>query len=933
MENCYTFSFLFFSLTAIFFLFTIIVLLLREQEKHNYIYDLTKKLDEFTSVPKLAYVLSDEIKKLLGAEFVCVVEYTYSKTDVLSSLPAKSVDKAFSYPHEIFYILKTLQQEKADYINEDDVKSEHLKQYFPLFNFKTYKIIPIYNDEFRIITLEIYGETKSLVHFKKHILSKIIELFQKAFLSRIILQNDILKVKMNETIIKFLDRIRNTLDENELEKIILEEITQSFGADRAFFIRSYAANPQVPRIGKEYLANPYAKSLIGNNLDYHSVWEQLKETQANPPVFVIENSEKFIKQNKLENSPIDIFIKNSQIKSSYPFLIYEDEMYSMYLVLQFTRKIVIFDKNDFEIMELLSKQSHIALVQAKLYSKLLLNSKEENLLIDLISTLRSSFSINKIANEFTAKVGLFFDAQRCVIRFFDNEKKEFKGYSEAFEYKKNYMVSGTKNMNLQKELGDFLINSEKFHDTVSIRYSVDLTGKDFEFKEDILRYFERYEIKTYLVAFVRYNGKLLGFLALHFCDDFEIKKHQEDLIKALADQLGIAVYQSELYFDIQNVAKKEKFLKEIYSDTLGLQNKEQIYKYFSEKLSILFGAIGIVFVEYITENNKKYYEYYQEKYNNIANFKEFAFFQNIIDKKNFIYYCNLHTEEKSAINDFIKNTNIQCFATIPIDTQKTLILFFDKKRAFSNFDKSIISALTETISQTVKDIIQKAEIQNLRETFLSTLTHDLQIPIIAQRNAMEYLRTKTTEQNKNEKFFEILNYLEETNAQTEDMIKVLSSIYRYEASKKELNKIEFNIIDALENAFSKFQKELEKNNIKVNRNYSEKEILILGDKIEIEKIFEIFFQCSAFENNNIDIEFLKQEYTIQCCFTSAKNIISENLEKIIFDRNLVAANLERKVGEGIHIYFAKLIAIAHGGKIYINENKGNLNSFCLELPL
>ena len=632
MENCYTFSFLFFCLCSILFLLFVIIILLRKHAKYIYLYDLSKKTDNFSAISKIAFVLADEVKKLLSAEFVCVVEYTYSKVNVLASLPSKSLDKELSSPHEIFYILKTLQQEKTGYIDENDIQSEYLKQYFPLFNYDLYKILPMYSDEGRIITLEIYGEIRSILAFKKSLLQKISEIFQNAFQARITLQRDILKVKKNETIIKFLDRIRNTLDEDEMEKLILEEISQAFGADRTFFIISFSDNPQNPRMGKEYLANPYVKSLRGNNLDCCGVWEQLKETQANPPVFVIENSEKFVKQNKLENSPVDIFIKKSQIKSSYPFLIYEDDRYSMYVVMQFTKNVVILDKNDFEIMELLTKQTHIAIVQAKLHTTLITNSREEKLLIDLIGILRSSFSLNEVANEFTAKTGMFFDAQRCVIRFFDNKTKEFKGYDEAFEYKRDYMVLSTKNSDLQKELGNFLINAEKYHDTISIKYSKDLKGEDFEYKNDIINYFERYGLKSFYLAFIRYNGKLLGFLSLHFDEEVSIPKGQIELLKALSNQIGIAVYQSELYFDIQNVAKKEKLLKEVYADTAGLQNKEQIYKYFAGKIMNLSEASGAAFCEYRSENSEEatYYEYYKQNGQNISKFKDYDFFREII---------------------------------------------------------------------------------------------------------------------------------------------------------------------------------------------------------------------------------------------------------------------------------------------------------------
>ena len=925
MKSIFT-HYIFFSLLLLLSLLPVLFLLL-ERKKHSYLFELIKKTDDFFNVQKLGFLLADEAKKLFDAKLVCVVEYTYSKSSVLAALPTKLPDKTSFSPHEIFFILKTLIGQKSDFLNENDIQSEHLKQYFPLFDYAAYKIISVYNDDFRIITLELYGEIKK--NPSGQILEKVIEIFKKAFFSRIRYQEDLQNVNMNEIIIRFLDRIRYTLDEDELEKIILEEISHSFEADRAFYIISYAENPQKPRIGKEYLANPYAKSMKGNNLDYNSVWVQLKETQMNPPVFVIENSEKFIKQNNLENSPIDIFIKNSRIKSSYPFLLYQNETYSMYLVLQFTRNVRIFDKTDFKIMELLSKQTHIALAQAKLYSDLLLGSREEKLITDLITTLRSSFSIKQIANEFTSKVGIFFEAKRCIVRFFDAQKKEFTGYDEAFEYKRNYDVPGTKNMNLQKELGDFLLNSEKFHDALAISYSHDLCDKEFEYKEDILRYFERYGIKTYLTAFVRYNGKLLGFISLHFDTDFIVKNKQIALIKALSDQLGIAIYQAELYNASENAAKKEKLLKEVFSDTLGFESKEQIYKYFAEKLFGILFSKAIFFAEFENDFPKKYYEYYKDSDFNISEIKDTVFFSDIVSKKDFLYYCNLRAEENEEISSFTDITGVVCIGTIPVNADLLLIFFFDKQREFSPFDKSIMASLVSAIAQTLKDVMQRSKIKALRETFLSTLTHDLQIPVVAQRNAIEYLKGKNLSNEKSQK---ILDYLSETNEQTEDMIKVLSEIYRYEAGIKNFSKIIFDVYEVADEVLDGF---LPEKNIDITKNFYAQKHIIEADKNEVQKILLLLLNYIAerIKSEKITINISDNEKYLKLCLCASEIQISGNLTDIIFERELVATQLERLVGEGIHLYLAKLIAVSQGGNLYFSEKIGNEKEFCLELPL
>ena len=293
----------------------------------------------------------------------------------------------------------------------------------------------------------------------------------------------------NEIIIKFLDRIRNTLDEKEIEKQVLKEICEAFSVDRAYFLKTDKGTRNKPSLEIEYLENPYVKSLRDSEINTDEVWQQIKSINTTSPVFVIENSDKFIAKNNLKGTPLEIFIKKSQIKSSYPFIIYEDEHIATYLVIQYTGKTVILDKNDLEILELLTKQTNIALTQAKLYAKLIKNSQKEKLLLDLISVLRSTLDLKKVANEFTQKVGEFFEADRCIIRFFDTGTKEFRGYNEAFEYKKYFYTSSTKDLDIHGEIEKFLLESEKFHDTLSIQNAPENFDNDFKYKEIVLKYY------------------------------------------------------------------------------------------------------------------------------------------------------------------------------------------------------------------------------------------------------------------------------------------------------------------------------------------------------------------------------------------------------------------------------------------------------------
>ncbi len=916
---------------------TFFILVLKRYYLHKQetlILNFTKKFDDYTDIKKMAFLFVQEVKNLLNADLVAVIEYSQNKTEIINSIPTQNSDKISAAANELYLILRNLEQENIKHIENGDIQSEYFKKIFPVFSYEYYHICPIFTDNSRIITLEIYGDSGVNFKFKKKVLKELISIFKKIFIQQNKFQKKIFKIKKNEAVIKFLDRIRNTLDKNELEQIILEEICHAFQCDRAYFISAYKNDIQSPVLGKEYLANPYVTSLKGNNLDFTSVWEQMKENKTNPPVFVIEDSEKFLKQNNLADTPIGEFIKKSQIKSSYPFLVYEDDNILSYLVLQYTKQVFPFDKYDFEIMDLMVKQTKIALTQANLHTQLIINSKKEKLLIDSISILRSSLDIKNVSNEFVGKVGIFFNADRCSIRFYDSKSKKFSGYDEAFEYKKHYYTASAKNVDLQNESNDFLMQNEKFHDAFMIQYETDLHNENFEYRENLKEYADKHKIKSYLASYIRYNGKLLGLLSLHFKEKRSLNESDESFIKALADQVGIAIYQSELYSNIQSSAKKEKLLKEVYADTISLQNKKEIYTYFSEKITGLFGCAGCVFIDFpiSTTDKIEYFENYKTQNINLSKFKNYSFINELVNKKILNYNCNLKNENEE-FNEFLKDTGLICIATIPISDNSLMILFFNNKKEFSSFDKNILFALIDVIARCIKDSLKNAEIKSLKEGFLSTLTHDLQIPLIAERNAINYLINKNELCN-DKSVKEILKELKETNSQTEDMLKVLTSVYKYEANKKILNREDCNILTIIDESLSRMPKKFFDKNISLKKEVNTENLHFFADYNEIIKVVVIILtnlSDSSEKESEINVNISDDGKFLKCCFSGYGDTQEYNLNSRIFPRDMTTNSLEHRIGEGIYLYLAKLIISKHSGKIYINNKSDGGKIFCIEL--
>ena len=165
------------------------------------------------------------------------------------------------------------------------------------------------------------------------------------------------------------------------------------------------------------------------------------------------------------------------------------------------------------------------------------------------------------------------------------------------------------------------------------------------------------------------------------------------------------------------------------------------------------------------------------------------------------------------------------------------------------------------------------------------------------------------------------------------MLKVLMSIYKYEAKKQILDKEECDLKRIIENVINNYEKIFKEKKMKIIQKIETQASEFYGDFTEITKVIAILIKSAiqeSKEGGETTIT-LSRAKNLRCCISSEGNNYSENLKQIIFERDLTANNLEHRVGEGMHLYLAKLIINEHNGKIYINSKEDGGMIFCIEL--
>ena len=89
------------------------------------------------------------------------------------------------------------------------------------------------------------------------------------------------------------------------------------------------------------------------------------------------------------------------------------------------------------------------------------------------------------------------------------------------------------------------------------------------------------------------------------------------------------------------------------------------------------------------------------------------------------------------------------------------------------------------------------ELEELKEDFVATLTHDLKVPILAEKNMLNFLLDKRFGEL-NEKQTEALLHLKNSNKELVELVEIILETYKLNETKIELNLEETNVNSLIE---------------------------------------------------------------------------------------------------------------------------------------
>ena len=236
----------------------------------------------------------------------------------------------------------------------------------------------------------------------------------------------------------------------------------------------------------------------------------------------------------------------------------------------------------------------------------------------------------------------------------------------------------------------------------------------------------------------------------------------------------------------------------------------------------------------------------------------------------------------------------------------------------------------------VRDISEDIEIEQQKDTFIATLTHDLKTPIRAQIQALDLLIKGQFGLITND----VKDVLEEVRASCDFMKNMTDNLLlKYKSDKgqlkicKEMN----NLKQLFEKCSNNLKYVLNQKQQVLCLNYKAQVEVFEFDPIEIERVINnLITNASEYTPNEgkVIVNILdKKNNEIKIEIIDGGIGMSEEYCKVIFDKFVSSAKKYRKIGSGLGLYISRKIIIAHGGDINVSSKPNVGTKFTITLPL
>lgn len=237
------------------------------------------------------------------------------------------------------------------------------------------------------------------------------------------------------------------------------------------------------------------------------------------------------------------------------------------------------------------------------------------------------------------------------------------------------------------------------------------------------------------------------------------------------------------------------------------------------------------------------------------------------------------------------------------------------------------------------------ELDNLKDAFVSSVSHELRSPLTAISGYLELLSMKQEGEWNREKVKTILETLQESTARLTHFVNDILDVAKIKAGKMEIRKDHFDIRGSVEEISTLFKPLLEKKRIADHIEIPKSIPMPLADGEKIKQVLtNLLSNAIKFTPEGGEIvlsascsESVKGKETFTISVQDTGIGIPLEYQPLIFNRFQQVPGSREKVagqkGTGLGLAIAKGIVEAHGGKIGFESEPGKGTRFYFTLPM
>lgn len=225
-------------------------------------------------------------------------------------------------------------------------------------------------------------------------------------------------------------------------------------------------------------------------------------------------------------------------------------------------------------------------------------------------------------------------------------------------------------------------------------------------------------------------------------------------------------------------------------------------------------------------------------------------------------------------------------------------------------------------------------LQQQREDFVATLTHDLKTPVSATNRGVRFLLDGDFGVLSDEQR-EILETILQSNTALYSLVQTLLDVYRFDSGVKELNIKQCNLQTILSQLIMEIMPLAQEKGVVLSMELSESLDQVLCDEVEIRRLLQNLIDNSlkyTAMGGSIVVAVEQSEGKTRVSVKDTGKGISEENKPKLFQRFWQAGSTGRYYAStGLGLYLCRRIVEAHGGKIWCESLVGQGSTFIFEI--